>query len=517
MKNKAQKKKRSSNNLKVNTTIILQTVLAIVIPVVLTVLFLTVYIQTISVYFNFSTVTTNSYSIINQIQWSQTMWTITNELVSDENSDEEKAEKIESFVAPLEKIGTKIYIEQNDKVFYTSDKENDILSEAGRLAPVDKDKNMNYFANNALVIVNHTQDGESKYMVLIVDENYKVEDATKRTSIRDLTNMILSRTGLIAFVIIMFFAVSIVIISLITSKTLIKPIKKISRAANELARGNLDYSISYDSTNELGQAVNSFNDMRIRLKESVKSQKEADEQRQELVAGIAHDLRTPLTSAKGYAEGIVDGIADTDEKKRRYAETILQSIDDTEHILDDLLDFSRLELTGYKLNLVDVNVMEFWSDGVLAIGEMLENAGFDFEYRFNCTDKAIVSLDPDRFERVISNIISNSVKYAREDVRGKINLEINEYEHTIIIAIEDNGIGVDKESLPKIFDTMFRADPARTKVSDGSGLGLSVCKQIVSLHGGSIWASSEVNKGLKMYISLPKQKEKGNDEQGTYN
>ena len=160
-------------------------------------------------------------------------------------------------------------------------------------------------------------------------------------------------------VIVALFAVGITITSLITANTIVKPIRKIAQGAEEIARGNLDYEIDYESTNELGETVNSFNDMRLRLKESLDKQNKAEQERRVLVAGIAHDLRTPLTSAKGYAEGLLDGIADTPEKKDRYIRTICQSINHTERILDDLLTISRLELNGYEMNLTEVKAKEF--------------------------------------------------------------------------------------------------------------------------------------------------------------
>ena len=116
-------------------------------------------------------------------------------------------------------------------------------------------------------------------------------------------------------------------------------------------RFSLDYEIDYKSKNELGQTVESFNQMRLRLKNSIEKQNKADEQRKELIAGIAHDVRTPLTSAKGYAQGLRDGIAATPEKQKKYIDRICSSIDDTEKILNELLDISRYELKSYKLTL----------------------------------------------------------------------------------------------------------------------------------------------------------------------
>ena len=245
--------------------------------------------------------------------------------------------------------------------------------------------------------------------------------------------------------------------------------------------------------------------MRLRLKESIEKQRKSEEERKILIAGIAHDLRTPLTSAKGYAEGLRDGIANTPEKQKKYINTIISSISNTEKILDDLLTISKLELNTYELNPIDIKARDFFDDGAIEIKEWISKYDFDFEYNCNCGDNVYLSLDIDRCIRVIYNIISNSLKYRREDVKGKVTLSINEYDKSVIIEIADNGIGVDNESIKNIFETMYRADKARTRVSDGSGLGLSVCKQIVELHGGSIWATSTVNEGLSIFISLPKK------------
>ncbi|UKI22321.1 MAG: HAMP domain-containing protein [Anaerotruncus sp.] len=113
---------------------------------------------------------------------------------------------------------------------------------------------------------------------------------------------------------IAIFIIAIIIISLITSKTIVGPIEKIIRGADEIAKGNLDYEIDYKSTNELGRLAQSFNEMRIKVKDSIEQKNKSDQQQKEMIAGIAHDLRTPLTSIKGYLEGIRDGVANTPEK-----------------------------------------------------------------------------------------------------------------------------------------------------------------------------------------------------------
>ncbi len=221
-----------------------------------------------------------------------------------------------------------------------------------------------------------------------------------------------------------------------------------------------------------------------------------------MIAGIAHDLRTPLTSVKGYLEGLRDGIADTPEKQKRYMDIIYSSTCDTEKMLDELLTISKLELGSVTLNCEKVEISDFISYA-RQIGEELEKKDFDFEIIDKTKSAVTLNLDTDSFSRVINNIISNSIKYRNKDIRGKIKITVFEYKNTILFEISDNGMGVDKESLPRIFDTLYRADKARTNVRNGSGLGLAICKQIVEMHEGLIWAQSELGKGLSIFISLP--------------
>jgi histidine kinase len=176
-----------------------------------------------------------------------------------------------------------------------------------------------------------------------------------------------------------------------------------------------------------------------------------------------------------------------------------------ERLLDDLLDISRLELGNIELHTEPININAMLSDCAEELKFTLEKKGIDFSYTNpNATQEAIVMLDTDRFSRVITNIISNSIKYAKKDVKLKIEMSIQSYEKSVIISISDNGIGIDSENLPRIFESFYRADRARSKTRDGSGLGLSVCRQIVELHGGRIWATSKEGEGTTILISMEK-------------
>jgi signal transduction histidine kinase len=466
----------------------------------------------IASYFNFSSVTTNNYSVLNQIQWSQTLTSISNELVSDD-SESTKINKIQEFVSPLEDLGSMIHIECNSTVLYSSSQDTDIIKEANAITPINTTQNTNYFGEDGLVIVNHAQKDSKRYLLIIVNKNYIVNDTTNTLTNKTVSSLLLSKTGLLIIMIALLFIISIVVLSFITSKTISKPINKLAKGADEIANGNLDYVIDYESTNEIGTTVKSFNAMTKQLKESLNEQKRIEESRKEMIAGVAHDLRTPLTSVKGYVEGLMDGIADTPEKQKRYLEIIYSSALDTEKMLDELLTISRLELGQIQLNTQVINLNDLLNDCCEDLKLSLEKANFDFVYTNNHKDeKLLVDLDTDRFSRVIGNIISNSMKYAKKDVKGKIELAVDSYEKSVIISISDNGIGLDSKDLGRIFESFYRADKARSQVRNGSGIGLSVCKQIIELHGGHIWATGKEGEGLTINISLERKVEGSNEE-----
>lgn len=497
------RKKPLSRNLKIGTRITISSILGIVIPVIFAIIFTYVALNSITSYLNFSSVTTNSYSMLNQIQWSQTMSSVSNELVSSDKK-EVKYANIKDIAAPLEKLETKIYIECNSEEFYATTDKISVLNEANSVTRINENENAYYFSNNGMVIVNHAENESERYTILVVNKNYSVKNISTRNTAQNFSSLVFGKTGILFLIIILFFILSTAAVSFITSKTIVKPIKKLAEGANEIANGNLEYKIDYESTNELGQTVDAFNDMSARLKESIEDRNAIEQSRKEMIAGVAHDLRTPLTSVKGYVEGIRDGIANTPEKQEKYLETIYDSTLSMERLLDELLTISRLELGNITLYKESTEVVDFVNRCADEIAPVLEKEGFDFEVNNNCKNGEIIEIDEDRFSRVIQNIVSNSIKYSRKNVKGKIVFETQSYEKSVIFSISDNGIGVESENLSKIFDTFYRADKSRSRVREGSGIGLAVCRQIVELHGGHIWATKNDENGLTILISLKK-------------
>ena len=213
---KAGTKIRSSKNFKISTRIMLTAILGILIPIFLIGAFSPVLIYFTGSYFNISSVTTNCYSTINQIQWAQTISSISNALLS-EGEDKEKLDGLNEFVSPIEKLGSSIYIEKNGKPFYSSSK-SDILEEANKIVKVNKNENLNYFANNGLVIVNHANGKKDKYLIVAINKDYTVKNASTHYAAKEFTNLLLGRTGIIAIIIALVFVLSIVIAATLIMK-----------------------------------------------------------------------------------------------------------------------------------------------------------------------------------------------------------------------------------------------------------------------------------------------------------
>ncbi len=342
-------------NLKINTRIVLNSILAIIIPVILIALFTVVFFASVSSQMN--SAPSVSYNILTQIQWNQISADIANVLEMDIDTDE-KLNRIKDISSYMEKDGTLLYIRRNGSEFYSSASDENIYQKAFLISPNHNKEDSYCLSENGLLISLTVFDKEAEYHFIILNENIAMPDFSDN-EVKNVMGTFINRASIIIIVVVLIFITAIVIVSLITSKTIVTPIRQISEGVNEIANGNFEYEIQYKSTNELGRLAESFNDMRLRIKDSIEEQSRADQKQKEMIAGIAHDLRTPLTSVKGYLEGLRDGIADTPEKKNRYMDIIYSSTNDIEKMLDDLLTISKLELGSVTLNCERVKITDF--------------------------------------------------------------------------------------------------------------------------------------------------------------
>lgn len=307
------------------------------------------------------------------------------------------------------------------------------------------------------------------------------------------------------------FAAAVFVISLLLlnawvsyrfSKAIIRPVYRLKEAAAKISEGDLDGGIAEEGEGEVRELGGTLEMMRIRLKESVYMQQKYDENRKFLVSSISHDLKTPVTSIKGYIEGILDGVARTPEKMQEYLETARSKAELVNTLMDDLLLYSSLDLNQLAYHFEETDLVRYFEDCVADNQYEFLQAGVGLALTVELEKPAMVRLDRERFKRVVQNILDNALKYM-DKPHGHVAVILRETRTSAIIEIQDNGRGIPESDLPYVFDRFYRVDAARKNAS-GSGLGLAIAKQIVEGHEGSLWARSEPGQGTRMIVSLKK-------------
>lgn len=292
-------------------------------------------------------------------------------------------------------------------------------------------------------------------------------------------------------------------------KSIVHPLNKLKTAAENIKDGNLNFSVAAETDDEIGEVCVAFEEMRLKLKGQIERNIQYEKESKELISNISHDLKTPMTAIKGYIEGIMDGVADTEEKRNRYIRTVYNKVNDMNSLIEELFLYAKLDSNSVTYSFAKVNVDAYFQDCVEEISLDLESQGVDFGY-FNYADRdTVIIADPEQLKRVVNNIIGNSVKYSSPERKLMISLRIMEEAEFVKIEIEDNGKGIAKNEVPLIFDRCYRTDASRNSSKGGSGLGLSIAKKIIEEHGGKIWAVSTEGVGTTMCFVLRKYKENG--------
>lgn len=314
--------------------------------------------------------------------------------------------------------------------------------------------------------------------------------------------------AIVSIVIILIFTACMLSVWIHTS--LMKPIKKLQVAAQNIKEGNLDFTIEAEGDDEIGELCKDFEEMRQRLKESTEEKMRAEQESKTLISNIAHDLKTPITAVKGYAEGILDGVADSPEKREKYLRTIYNKASEMDTLINELTLYSKIDTNRIPYNFSKINVSNYFDDCIEELGLDLEAKNVGLAY-FNYTDEeTVIIADPEQLRRVINNIVGNSCKYFDKQ-KGLINIRIKDVGDFIQVEIEDNGRGIASRDLPYIFDRFYRTDASRNSATGGSGIGLSIVKKIIEDHGGKIWATSKESIGTVMYFVIRKYQEVPNE------
>ena len=288
--------------------------------------------------------------------------------------------------------------------------------------------------------------------------------------------------------------------------SILRPLDELRRATQKIKDGDLNFTLESENDDEIGQLTEDFEEMRLRLKESQEEKMRSERESKELISNIAHDLKTPITAIQGYSEGLLDGVASSPEMMEKYIKTIYNKANDMSRLIDELTYYSKIDTNKIPYNYKKLNVREYFDDCAEEIGLDMESKGIDFTYDNTVGEDVLVIADPEQLRKVINNIIGNSVKYMNKP-KGHIDISVSDIGDFIQCDLSDNGCGVAKQDLTRIFERFFRTDQSRNSTRGGSGIGLSIVKKIIEDHGGRIWASSVEGEGLTIHFLLRKYME----------
>ena len=309
-----------------------------------------------------------------------------------------------------------------------------------------------------------------------------------------------------------FFTLFVVVISAINNlltlrlmNNIVRPLKALSEGGRQLHDLNFSYRINYQNNDEFSPTCYAFDEMAARLEAAAAEQQKNEANRRELIAGISHDLRTPLTSIKAYLEGLEAGIASTPVMREKYFATIKSKTADLEHIIEQLFLFSKLDMDEFPLALRRVAIAPALRNIVEEITGEYAMRGLDIQtpHEPEISDDVLVLADTLYLRNVIINILENSVTHRTKE-RGRIDISVSWADSDMaMLRFVDDGPGVAADALDKLFDAHYRADPSRNK--KGSGLGLAISSKIIERMGGTYRAELPEAGGLAIVICLPVQ------------
>jgi signal transduction histidine kinase len=268
----------------------------------------------------------------------------------------------------------------------------------------------------------------------------------------------------------------------------IRYLEEIGRAVQRLSTGQLDHKIPIRTRDEMGKLAENINIMSAKLKSSMEEERQAVQAKQELITNVSHDLRTPLTSIKGYLQYIHENRYKDEVELMYYADIAYQKTLRLERMVNDLFEYTRVAYGQTKLKLVPIDLRELLGQLSAELRLMAEEAGMELAMD-GPEERVMIKADGDKLVRVFENLISNAVRYGRDGRR--VDIRLRQSGEMAEVRVINYGEPIPRKDLPYIFDRFHRVDKSRSADTGGTGLGLAIARNIVELHQGTITAASD--------------------------
>lgn len=291
------------------------------------------------------------------------------------------------------------------------------------------------------------------------------------------------------------------LIGLVLTRTITSPIRAVTKQASAMAEGDFKQKVIVKGEDEIGQLGAAFNHLGMRLDLAITKLQKMDQERKDFVANVSHELRTPLTTMKSYLESLADGAIEDPKLAKSFLQVVQNETERMIRLVTDLLLLSRFDSQETRIELINTDLEDFLQVALSRFAFQLQEHGLTTQLHVIGKAKK-VPIDRDKLMQVIDNILSNAIKYSPEQGELLLTLDYSDAEH-VAIHIQDQGTGIPREDLERIFERFYRVDKARARSQGGTGLGLSIANEIVRLHGGEIRVESELGHGTTMILKLP--------------
>lgn len=289
---------------------------------------------------------------------------------------------------------------------------------------------------------------------------------------------------------ILFMIVSTIVLSFFTNRILINPLYEISKVARKFANGEVDQRVNILSDDEIGELAKSFNIM-------AESLEKVENNRRDFISNVSHELRSPITSIKGFIAGIIDGVIPKD-REGYYLQQAYNEIQRLTRLINDLLDLSAIEAGKLKFHIKKLDINEIIRICVINNCQKIKDKNIELMVSFK-NEKCFVNADEDKMMQVVTNLLDNAIKYCGEGGQIKISNYIKGQK--VFIQIYNNGPKIDKEEINRIWDRFYKSDKSRTnKVS--TGLGLPIVRMILMQQGEEIWVENDDVNGVNFIFTL---------------
>ena len=283
------------------------------------------------------------------------------------------------------------------------------------------------------------------------------------------------------------------VVSYFISRIISNPIIKMKNKAKELAHGN--YNITFENSD-----IEEINELSKTLNYACNELEKTEDLRRELMANVSHDLKTPLTMIKAYAELIRDVTHKDKEKMNKNLNTIIEETDRLNILVNDILELSKIRSNSTPLELEEFDLNELIKTIINRYEIYIEKENYNIEYKEK--PNTIIKADKKRIEQVIYNLVNNAINYTGDD--KKVIINIKEEKQNIKVEIKDTGKGINKKNLEYIWDKYYKVDKTHSRVQVGSGIGLSIVKNILISHNFEYGVETKINKGTTFYFIIPK-------------